>query len=239
MADIDREIALQAARMQRLPPTPGEKAAAARRRARRVERVGAKLTRVAAAVLLIWGAVLVYGLVATPIGTSVLLLLLLLTVMISAGLLIFPQDHEVPATALAAAPPAALPATTDAWLDARRRTLPALAAPTIDAISTRLAALQPQLAQVQANDPLAQELNRLLGAHLPELVERYQRVPPDQRSQPAFSGGPTIERQLIDGLGVVETELGRVSQALAAADRDAFATQGKFLESRYGGDVEK
>lgn len=232
--DIDREVALQSARMQRLPPTPAQRAAAARRRQRRIDHVGRKLTRVAAAILLIWGGALVWGLAVSPLGTSILLLLLLLTGLIAAGLLAFPRDTLPDAAAIATTAPAALPGATDAWLDARRRVLPALAAPAIDAISAQLATLQPQLSAVPATDPLAQELGRLLGAHLPELVERYERVPPEQRAQAAYAGGPTIERQLIDGLGVVETELGRVSQALAAADRDAFATQGKFLESRYG-----
>ena len=233
--DIDREVALQSARMQRLPPTPAQRAAADRRRQRRIEHVGRKLTRVAAAILLIWGAALVWGLAVSPLGTSLLLLLVLLTGLIAAGLLAFPRESVPEAAAIAATAPAALPAATDAWLDAQRRALPALAAPAIDAISAQLAVLQPQLGTVPANDPLAQELSRLLGAHLPELVERYARVPPEQRAQAAYAGGPTIERQLIDGLGVVEAELGRVSQALAAGDRDAFATQGKFLESRYGG----
>ena len=235
MPDIDREIALQAARMQRLPPTPSERAAAARRRQRRIERVGRKLVRAAVAIVAIWGAVLIWGLVATPIGTSALLLVLLLTALIAGGLLAFPAERAPEAAVLAATPPAALPAVTDAWLDSRRQALPALAAPAVDAIAAQLAILQPQLAQVPANDPLALELNRLLGSHLPDLVAAYERVPTGQRSQPAYAGGPTIERQLLDGLGVVEGELERVSQALAAADRDAFAVQGKFLESRYPG----
>lgn len=234
--DIDRELALQSERMQRLPATPAERAAAGRRRQRRIARVGRKLTRIAAMLLLVWGAVLVWGLAATPIGTSALLLLVMLSVVLGTLLLVFPRDTAPAAETIAATAPALLPARTDAWLDARRRDLPRLAAPAVDAISARLATLQPQLDKVPANDPLAQDLSRLLGKHLPELVERYERVPPEQRLQPAQPGGPTIERQLVDGLGLVEAELARVSDALAAGDRDAFAVQGKFLENRYGGD---
>ena len=234
--DIDREVALQSQRMQRLPATPAERAAAGRRRQRRIARVGRKLTRVAAMLLLVWGAALIWGLVATPIGTSGLLLLLLLSAVLGTLLLVFPQETAPAAEAIAATAPALLPAKTDAWLDARRASLPRLAAPAVDAISARLAALQPQLASTPASDPLAQDLSRLLGKHLPELVDRYERVPPEQRLQAALPGGPTIERQLVDGLGLVEAELGRVSDALAAGDRDAFAVQGKFLENRYGSD---
>ena len=41
---------------------------------------------------------------------------------------------------------------------------------------------------------------------------------------------------LVDGLGLIEAELVRVNERMSASDRDAFAVQGKFLESRYGPD---
>ncbi len=111
-----------------------------------------------------------------------------------------------------------------------------LAAPRVDAISAQLAALAPQLAAVPAGDPTALELNRLLGKHLPELVARYEKVPEAQRKMAETPGGPTIERQLADGLGLIEAELARVNDQLGKDDRDAFAVQGKFLETRYGKD---
>ncbi len=87
-----------------------------------------------------------------------------------------------------------------------------------------------------AGDPTALELNRLLGKHLPDLVDRYEKVPVAQRKAPIAPGGPTIERQLVEGLGLIEAELARVNDQLGKDDRDAFAVQGKFLESRYGKD---
>ena len=82
-------------------------------------------------------------------------------------------------------------------------------------------------------DPLAQDVSRLLNTHLPELVERYAKVPPSLRAAPDPDGGPSIEARLVEGLKTVDTELARVSDALAAGDRDAFLIQGKFLENRY------
>ena len=79
-------------------------------------------------------------------------------------------------------------------------------------------------------------MNRLLGKHLPELVDRYEKVAPAQRKVATVPGGPTIERQLIDGLSLIEAELVRVNDQLGKDDRDAFAVQGKFLENRYGRD---
>jgi hypothetical protein len=136
-----------------------------------------------------------------------------------------PQD-------LAQASPAAMPAATEAWL--YRQRLPATAAPQIDAIGSLLATLETQLQRVPATDPIAQDLSRLLGKHLPELVERYTRVPVDQRSRTIDSDGRTIETTLTEGLQIVAAELARASDALAAADRDAVVVQGKFLEKRYG-----
>jgi hypothetical protein len=130
-----------------------------------------------------------------------------------------------------------LPAVTDAWLDRQRDALPRLAAPQVDAISAMLGTLETQLAQVPPADPVAQDLSRLLGKHLPELVERYTRVPADQRARTIDPEGRTLETTLIDGLKVVEAELSRASDALAAADRDALMVQGKFLESRYNGEA--
>jgi hypothetical protein len=147
------------------------------------------------------------------------------------------SDSEPEPRALADAPPAALPAVTDAWLDRQRDALPRLAAPQVDAISAMLGTLETQLAQVPPADPVAQDLSRLLGKHLPELVERYTRVPADQRARTIDPEGRTLETTLIDGLKVVEAELSRASDALAAADRDALMVQGKFLESRYNGEA--
>ncbi|MGL4543613.1 MAG: hypothetical protein ACRCUI_14000, partial [Polymorphobacter sp.] len=93
--------------------------------------------------------------------------------------------------------------------------------------------LEPQLAELPANDPVAADLNRLLGQHLPELVERYTKVPVAQRQAPGVDGA-NIEKRLIDGLSVVDSELARVSEQLAEGDRNAFLIQGRFLESRYG-----
>ena len=174
---------------------------------------------------------------ALPIfGLGALAAIALATMILCILLGIFPRDIAPAPRTLATARPAVLPSAVDTWLDAKRRALPALAAPRVDAISAQLAALQPQLAGVSPTDPTALELNRLLGKHLPELVERYEKVPVAQRKQPTTPGGPTIERQLIDGLGLIETELARVNDRLGAEDRDNFAIQGKFLENRYGKD---
>jgi hypothetical protein len=236
MADPDQVVARNDERLRRLAVGEAAQRARARRRQRTAERAGKRVARA----LSVGGAVVVglilWGLIIGPIGTTVLLLAVMLGLagMVMAGVW---SGSEPEPRALADAPPAALPAVTDAWLDRQRDALPRLAAPQVDAISAMLGTLETQLAQVPPADPVAQDLSRLLGKHLPELVERYTRVPADQRARTIDPEGRTLETTLIDGLKVVEAELSRASDALAAADRDALMVQGKFLESRYNGEA--
>lgn len=210
--------------------------AARRRRERRAKRIGRKAVRMALTIISVILGTIIWGLFVGPIGAGGLMLLILATICALIALGIFPGEEVIAPVKLATARPAVLPSQVDAWLDAKRRALPALAAPKVDAISAQLAALGPQLAAVPAGDPTALELNRLLGKHLPELVDRYEKVAPAQRKSATVDGGPTIERQLVDGLGLIEAELARVNDQLGKDDRDAFAVQGKFLENRYGKD---
>lgn len=209
---------------------------AARRRAeRRARHIARQARRMALFVAGVVFLTLFYGIGIGPIGVGALMLIVLATIAGLIGIGVWGAEDLPQPAKLATARPAVLPAQVDAWLDTKRRALPALAAPRIDAISAQLAALGPQLAAVPAGDPTALELNRLLGKHLPELVDRYEKVAPAQRKT-AAPGAPTIERQLVDGLGLIEAELVRVNDQLGKDDRDAFAVQGKFLETRYGKD---
>lgn len=236
MADPDEVVARNDERLRRMAIGEAAQAARARRRKRTAEAAGKRLGRAA----IVGGAIIVglilWGLIIGPVGIGTLMLAVLLGAfaMIAAGAIggKDPEPRE-----LADAPPAALPAVTEAWLDRRRNDLPRLAAPQVDAISAKLATLESQLAQVTAANPVAQDLSRLLGKHLPELVERYTRVPVDQRDRTIDSDGRTIETTLINGLKVVEAELTRASDELASADRDALLVQGKFLENRYRGET--
>lgn len=222
--------------MARFPMTPDGVASVGRRVRRKAGRAAAKAARMAMLVFAVIVATIAWGLVVSPVGVGALLTIMLATVIACILLGIFPRDVAPEPAKLATARPALLPSQVDAMLDAKRRVLPALAAPKLDAISAQLSALGPQLAAVPANDPVALEAARLLGKHLPELVDRYEKVPPAQRKMPVSEGGPTIERQFVDGLGLIQQELVRVGERLGADNRDAFAVQGKFLESRYGKD---
>ncbi len=236
MADPDQVLARNDERLRRLAIGEAAQAARARRRQRAAVAAGKRLSRAAIVAGGIILALILWGLIIGPIGTTALVLAVLFggVSVLVAGL----SGGGTPEPrAVADAAPALLPAVTEAWLDGQRRSLPALAAPQVDAISARLATLESQLASVPAADPVAQDVGRLLGRHLPELVDRYTRVPAEQRSRTIDSDGRTIETTLVDGLRLVEAELARASDQLAAADRDALVVQGRFLETRYGGET--
>ena len=182
-----------------------------------------KLVRALGIALTLSIAIVLWGLLIGPIGTTGLLLALLLGGLAIAAALFW--SPKTPSIKLDEAKPADLPATASAWLAQRRQSLPA-AAP-LDAITSQLGLLQTQLTSLPANDGVAQDLDRLLKRHLPELVDRYTRVPVPQRT-------PDLEQAVVSGLAIVEAELARASQMLSQADRDAVHIQGRFLETRYG-----
>ena len=230
MADADEIVARNDERLHRMNMADVARRGRARRRQMAAENAGKRLKRAGFVGGGVVAVLLLYGLIIGPIGTTGLILAVLLGLagMVMAG--VWNQNVPQPQD-LAEASPNAMPSATEAWL--YRQRLPAKASPQIDAIGALLATLETQLSRVPPTDPIAQDLARLLGKHLPDLVERYTRVPVDQRSRTIDSDGRTIETTLIDGLKIVETELARASDALSAADRDAVLVQGKFLEKRY------
>ena len=232
MADPGEIIDRNEDRLARMARGEALQRARSRRVARQARRAGGRAVRAASLIGAIMLGLLVWGLVIGPIGTTVLVLAVLFGVMAAVAAAAWDGPGRTPELD-ADVPPAVLPAATDVWLDRQRRNLPALAAPQVDAISARLATLESQLAQVPAGDPVAQDLSRLLSRHLPELVERYTRVPAEQRSRTIESDGRSLDATLVEGLKVVEEELARASDTLASADRDAVRIQGKFLEARY------
>lgn len=228
MVDPDVIVARNSDRLARLARGEAASRARARSRARTQASFARRVRRalMAAAALIL--APILYGLIIGPIGTTALVLIVLLGALaVAAALLLDPT--VITAQSVDDAPLDQLPSVTDAWLDAQRRSLPAAAAPHIDAISAQLATLETQLAQAQTENDVTQDLDRLLKKHLPGLVDRYTKVPPSQRA-----ADPGLEATLVSGLALVERELARASKKLSEADRDALMIQGRFLENRYG-----
>lgn len=202
----------------------------ARARQRRNAALLRKVRYAVGAVLAILIASAVAGFV-TPLGTTGVMIAL--GVMLAALLLIaaLPSQRSVPAQALAQTPLPALPLQTEIWLENQRKALPAPAVTLVDSIGVKLETLAPQLDRLGEQEPAAQEIRRLLADHLPELVTGYRSIPEPLRREER--NGRVPEKQLIEGLSVIDTEIARMSENLATGDLDKLAVQNRFLELKY------
>lgn len=233
MTTSDRILAQADELLRRVSPQARE--LARRQRQRRHQALMRRLRRaVVAAIGVILGMMVLGGFISS-FGFSWVMLTLLLTTLVVFAFLIFPQSETVTQEKLMESELPALPANTENWLANQRLALPAPANRKLDQIAVRLEELRPQLANLDPREPAAVEVRRLVGVELPELVEGYKRVPDHLRSE-ARHGGHTPEKQLVEGLEIVEDEIGRMTRQLASGELDALATQGKFLELKYRGD---
>jgi len=119
-----------------------------------------------------------------------------------------------------------------ALLARKRHVLPPAAARRADAISAQLPMLESQLSDMAVLDPLAQDARRLLGKHLPDLIDRYEAVPGEYRAE-RDGEGLNVDERLIQGLEAATGAVDELGRKLARDDVDAFQTQGRFIEDRY------
>ena len=217
--------------------SPEGRAASRRRRERRKAAFRRIAKRLVLASILILAATIAAGIVLGPIGINGLLIMILAMVLAWTAILMTGRSPDPTPERLATSDLAQLPQQTEAWLDKQRPALPAPAQRQIDQLALSLEAIAPQLAALDPKLPEAIEVRRLIGDELPELVRGYQRVPPTLRREP-LNGGPSPDRQLVDGLGTIGEEIARMNARLAAGDLKALATQNRFLEIKYRGEGE-
>jgi hypothetical protein len=129
-------------------------------------------------------------------------------------------------------PLATLAQRCDRWLLDRCDELPRAALPSADLIVERLRHLAPGLADVPDGSPLQGEVRRLVGGHLPRLVDSYIALPPDAR-------GPRSENslRLTESLAAVAEELTRLCGDVDGCREASFAIEHRFIESRYRDDL--
>ncbi len=230
MNSTDEVLAKAEATLTRVtsPPKYSARVRAAQRRS-----AARKAKRIAASVVAIFIAMFIIGLI-LPIGTTGVMIGVLLMVLAALGIIMMPGEAMPDAAALPTTALAQLPLRTETWLASQRPMLPAPAQQLSDGIGLKLEALSTQLQTLNENEPAAAEIRRLIADELPELVRGYGRVPEALRR--ANTDGIIPEKQLVDGLSVVDSELTRMTEQLARGDLEKLATQGKFLELKYQGD---
>lgn len=114
------------------------------------------------------------------------------------------------------------------WLLARRPNLPGRAAGVLDEILVGLKDLEPHLCSLQPDGPLAGEARRLIGRHLPRLIEAYLATPSAVRRRE-----PQMAERLIQGLDTVADELERLCAEVARDPKFNFDVQERFIRTRY------
>jgi hypothetical protein len=190
-----------------------------------------RLATAAIAIALVMAATIVLGVIVDGIGLGGFMLSLL--AMAAAGLYFLLPRRERPIVDYREdMTNQAVVQRLDTLLGRKRAALPAPAAARIDAISRQLPLLESRLAETETLDPLAQDARRLMGKHLPELIERYERVPPAYRAE-RDAEGLTVDQRLVQGLDAAGQALDELGRKLAHEDLAAFETQGRFIESRY------
>jgi hypothetical protein len=172
-----------------------------------------------------------FGLVVGPIGWNGLFVVALATLAILLLFSFWPNEPKRVAYN-EQLPTGTVVRQLESILVRRRAALPAPAAQRADAIGAQLPLLESRLADVDPLDPLAQDARRLMGKHLPELIDRYERIPAGYRQQ-TDGEGLTADQRLVASLDAARQALGEIGDKLVQGDRQAFETQGRFIESRY------
>jgi hypothetical protein len=228
-SDVDRLLARGEELIERSRART-EGALASRTRKRREAEILARLGRIAAADAVIIIAAIVIGMF-MPLGmfgALAVMALLILATLVFASL---PVTRAPRVEQLVQVPLKALPATTERWLETQRLALPAPARTLVDSIGVKLDTLAPQLARLDESSPAANEVRKLIGEQLPELVKGYGLVPEPLRTVPR--NGLTPDQQLAQGLQVIDEEIAEMTAQLAQGDLDALATRGNFLQIKY------
>lgn len=210
--------------------TPAARGARRRYYGRAVGSVARRAANMGMAIGALIVATIVFGLF-QPIGVTGLFLVGLATLAILLLFSLWPIEPKRVAYS-EQLPTATVVRQLDGLLVRERAALPAPAARRVDAISAQLPLLESRLAEVDALDPLAQDARRLMGKHLPELLERYERIPAAYRHQ-TDGEGLTADQRLVASLEAAAEALGDIGDRLTRSDRQAFETHGRFIESRY------
>jgi hypothetical protein len=211
--------------------TPLMSPARRRQMSRSALAMGRRLANIGMAIGALIVATIAFGLFVSPIGWTGLFLVALTTLFILIFFSVWPGDKPA-AEYKEDMPNKAVVQRLDSLLVRRRAALPGPAARRVDAISQQLPLLEQRLAETNIHDPLAQDARRLMGKHLPELIERYERVPAQYRHE-RDAEGMTVDERLVAGLDAAKVALDDLGRKLAHEDLSAFETQGRFIESRY------
>jgi hypothetical protein len=205
--------------------------AAGRRYGPTARSIGKRVANLGVGLIALAIATVVFAFVVGPIGWTGLFVVSLLTLAILVACAAMPMEpkRKVYSEEL---PTKAIVRQLASLLTRERAALPAPAARQADQIGATLPLLEQRLAELDPLDPIAADARRLMGKHLPDLIDRYERVPPAYRKE-KDGEGMTVDERLVASLDAAKSALDDVAERLSRSDREAFESQGRFIESRY------
>lgn len=217
--------------LRRVSPEGREQARRAREaKAKRQKRLMLRLVMAAIAALLAWALLAAVSAPGVALAAASAVMLLLTT------LILVRAERLVPGSeALTEAPFHCLAEESIVWLAAQRRGLPPRAAQLADSMSGRLDALAPHLGRLDPRSPAAAALRKLVAEEMPRLVDGWRTVPISARRAPG-ADGRTPDDHLINGLQLIEAELGQAGEQLGQGSIDRIEVFGRYLELKYDGD---
>lgn len=209
----------------------GQRSAALKR-----EHLLRKLVRVGLATGVIVFGAMVAGLIVDGIGLTGVLVTMLAIIAAVAFFGSYPRMKMPTRASLGGGDVRSLVGRTELWLEGQRAALPAPAVKLVDTIGFQLDALGAQLDGLDQNAPAAQEVRKLVGEHLPELVSSYTAIPAHLRGEER--AGRTPDQQLAESLSTISTEIDSVTRQLASGAIDNLAIRTRYLDYKYGAGME-
>lgn len=196
-----------------------------RRRERQAREVARRLGRSAAVMGASGVGIVGYGVAVAPLALPALVAACAATVVVASATLFWPS-RRAGGSVLAEADRSELVLAAEDWLLRKRPLMPTRTLPALDLILTRLQDLRPHLTGADPTTLAAGEVRRLVGGHLPRLIDSYLEMPSTARDSQA-------ERGLIDDMHTLAEEIRRLCHEVGRESLFTFETQRRFIESRY------
>ena len=215
----------------RRQPSIGEGSARLKR-----QHFGRKLRNIALALFALWVATGIVGTILDGIGIMGVLALIVASVVAVGVLGNFPRMKTPRRADLAKGDVRQMVGRTELWLEAQRPALPAPAVTLVDRIGVQLDGLGVQLQGIDQAHPKAQEIRRLVGEQLPEMVDSYRRIPAHLRTERRAGASP--DEQLTDSLSKISGEIDSITRQLAEGSLDELAIRHRYLDYKFGSGAE-
>jgi hypothetical protein len=204
----------------------------------RARHFGKKLRNIALALVALWLGLGIIGSIIEGIGFTGILLGIAGT---AAAIWAFGRYPRFKMPSRADLDPAStdvrtLVGRTELWLESQRAALPPPAVKLVDGIGMQLDGLAKQLADVDQAHPQAAEVRKLVGEHLPDIIDGYRKIPEQLRYEERGGTNPT--KQLVGSLETISFEIDSVTRQLASGALDNLAIKTRYLDYKYGEGIE-